>query len=290
MISRHRTESTGKIILSFLLFLLLLNGCSTSTRHHRYPAGRDHAPDFDIDISKIPNAVPKVEPRSKYGNPAVYTVNGHTYKVLKSSLGYEQTGIASWYGMKFYKQRTSSGEPYDVAAMTAASKVLPLPTYVKVTNLQNHRAVIVKVNDRGPFHENRVIDLSYVAAAKLGVLPTGTALVDVKAINPAQPETLSEPENKPEACLPETQAVSNVSSHPQIYMQIGAFRVESNANKLQQKIKKYTPYPVVITQADKNQLHLYKVQIGPIPDVDNTDNLHSLLEQSGLGEPMTVIH
>jgi len=270
--------------------IILLNGCTTTKKHHRYPSGADHAPNFNIDINSIPNAVPKVEPINKYCNRP-YTVNGHMYNVLKSSKGYNQTGIASWYGMKFHKQRTSNGEIYDVAGMTAASKVLPLPTYVKVTNLQNHKAVIVKVNDRGPFRENRVIDLSYVAAAKLGMLPTGTALVDVKAIDPTIPEETIISKSSatlPAVCIPEV-SDKHIPLHPQIYMQIGAFRVESNADKLQKKIKQYTQYPIVIKRAEKNNLPLYRVQIGPIPTVDSTDNLHDILEKSGLGEPVTVI-
>jgi rare lipoprotein A len=193
--------------------------------------------------------------------------------------------------MKFDKQRTSNGEVYDVAGMTAASKVLPLPTYVKVTNLQNHRTIIVKVNDRGPFHENRVIDLSYVGAAKLGMLPTGTALVDVKAIDPSNSEetTVSQTSSAlPAACAPAT-SDSGIPRNPQIYMQIGAFRVESNANNLQKKIKQYTQYPVIIKHIEKNNAALYRVQIGPIPTVDSTDNLHDIIEKSGLGEPVTVI-
>jgi rare lipoprotein A len=263
-------HSQSKIFFILLIFLqiIFLNGCTTtSKRHHRYPSGADHAPNFNIDINSIPNAVPKVEPLGKRCNRP-YTVNGHTYTVLKSSKGYHQTGIASWYGMKFDKQRTSNGEVYDVAGMTAASKVLPWP-----------------------FHENRVIDLSYVGAAKLGMLPTGTALVDVKAIDPSNSEetTVSQTSSAlPAACAPAT-SDSGIPRNPQIYMQIGAFRVESNANNLQKKIKQYTQYPVIIKHIEKNNAALYRVQIGPIPTVDSTDNLHDIIEKSGLGEPVTVI-
>ena len=143
-----------------------LTGCAT--RHH--PAGpQDGPPSKIVNVTKIPNAVPRVEARSKYGNPPSYEVYGKRYHVMQTAKGYHQTGIASWYGMKFQGKRTSSGEPYDLAGMTAAHKSLPLPTYVRVTNLENHKTIIIKVNDRGPFHVNRVIDLTYAGAKKLGI-------------------------------------------------------------------------------------------------------------------------
>ena len=128
---------------------------------------QDGPPSKNIDVTQIPNAVPKAEPKSQYGNPSSYTVNGKTYYVLKNAQGYDKKGIASWYGTKFHGQLTSTREPYNMYAMTAASTELPLPTYVRVTNLENGRQVIVKVNDRGPFDKDRIIDLSYVAAKKL---------------------------------------------------------------------------------------------------------------------------
>lgn len=132
----------------------------------------------------VPNAVPKKEPLSPYGNPPEYERNGVTYHVLKSAKGYDKVGIASWYGPEFQGKRTSSGEPYDMYAMTAAHRTLPLPTYVEVTNLENGRKVIVRVNDRGPFKKNRLIDLSYMAALKLGIVGSGTARVRVRALTP----------------------------------------------------------------------------------------------------------
>jgi rare lipoprotein A len=135
----------------------------------------------------IPDAVPKVEPRSRYGNPPFYDVFGRRYYVLSSSVAYVERGVASWYGPGFHEVRTSTREPYDMYAMTAAHKTLPLPAYVRVTNLQNGRSVVVRVNDRGPFVGNRIIDLSYTAAAKLDMLRDGTAMVEVRAIDPSAP-------------------------------------------------------------------------------------------------------
>jgi rare lipoprotein A len=136
-------------------------------------------------VASIPDAEPRPEERSRYGNPEEYEVLGRTYRVLSTSTGYEAEGMASWYGPEFQGRRTSSGEPYDMYAMTAAHTSLPLPTYVEVTNLENERRVVVRVNDRGPFHEDRIIDLSYVAAWKLGMIGRGTARVRVRALEPA---------------------------------------------------------------------------------------------------------
>lgn len=165
-----------KYIMLPLCLMLFLSSCS----HVR----RDGPPDFYVDETKVPNAVPKKEPLAKYGNMNSYRVNGKRYYVMKSSKNYDAVGVASWYGTLFHNQRASSGERYDMLGMTAAHKTLPLPTYVEVTNLQNNRKIIVKVNDRGPFRNDRLIDLSYVAAKKLGMLGHGTATVEVKAIDP----------------------------------------------------------------------------------------------------------
>ncbi|HKJ03845.1 MAG TPA: septal ring lytic transglycosylase RlpA family protein [Longimicrobiales bacterium] len=137
------------------------------------------------DLDAIPDAVPREEPLSRYGNPGEYEVFGETYRVLDSSEGYVAEGLASWYGEEFQGKRTSSGETYDMYLMTAAHRTLPIPTYVEVTNLENGRVVVVRVNDRGPFHPDRVIDLSYVAARKLGIVGAGTARVRVRALEPA---------------------------------------------------------------------------------------------------------
>ncbi len=272
------SEKTAWLKLSLalmLIFIFLLSGCSTS--HRRYKYRQDFAPNFHVDPNSVPNPVPKDEPLSKHGNPSSYVVMGKRYYVLKSAKGYDETGIASWYGMKFHDHRTSNGEEYDVAKMTGANKVLPLPTYVQVTNLKTGKKIIVRINDRGPFHENRIIDLSYVAAAKLGMLPTGTALVEVKAIDPNNPsETIcSEP--------------SVPIGEGEIYVQIGAFAVEDNATRLKAKIQTLTKYPVIIQSGDLHGQPIYRVQIGPIPSVDSTDSLHHTLLSMGLGEPMTVI-
>jgi rare lipoprotein A len=161
---------------------LSLSGCGLMTRH--YGASYDSAPSFDVDVSRIANAIPRNERHLRFCNPASYFVRGKVYHVLKSAKDYCERGVASWYGTRFYKGKTSSGEPYNMMAMTAAHRSLPIPSYVRVTNLKNNRQVIVKINDRGPFKPGRVIDLSYVAAKKLGITHAGTARVEVAAISP----------------------------------------------------------------------------------------------------------
>ncbi len=156
---------------------------------HRYAQDQDSGPGgAPPDISKIPEPVPKSEPASVYGNKSPYTVLGQSYRVLPSASGYVERGIASWYGNKFHGYTTSNFEKYDMYAFTAAHKTLPLPSYARVTNLDNGASVIVRINDRGPFAENRIIDLSYVAALKLGIWQKGTGVVEVRAIDPAHPD------------------------------------------------------------------------------------------------------
>lgn len=147
-------------------------------------SGGDSAPNVVLDKRKIEDATPRVEPKSRGGNPESYSVFGKRYKVMKSAKGFKERGDASWYGTKFHGRLTSNGERYDMYKMTAAHKNLPLPTYVQVTNLDNGKKVVVRVNDRGPFHKGRVIDLSYAAATKLGILKKGTGRVEVEAIDP----------------------------------------------------------------------------------------------------------
>jgi rare lipoprotein A len=173
------------------VWALLLAGCSTLTPR---PAPRPRpvpapptAPPANIDA--VPDAVPRPEPRSAHGNPPFYEVFGQRYYVLASANGYLERGVASWYGPNFHGVNTSSGELYDMYGMTAAHKTLPLPCYARVTNLRNGRSVVVRINDRGPFVANRLIDLSYTAAARLDMLREGTTLVEVRTLAPGAPDT-----------------------------------------------------------------------------------------------------
>jgi len=167
--------STCVPVIGTLLCAVLLSSCGLN---------RDSAPpNYNIPWQEIKDAVPRPVTKSKYGNPDSYEVNGKTYFVMDSAIGFQQKGIASWYGRKFHGRKTSSGEGYNMYAMTAAHKTLPIPVYVEVTNLDNGRKAIVRVNDRGPFHPGRIIDLSYAAATRLGVAQTGTAHVKIRVID-----------------------------------------------------------------------------------------------------------
>ena len=173
-------------------------------------------------VMEVSESEPKWEPRAKLGNHSPYEVFGKTYHVLSTAEGYDETGIASWYGTKFHGRKTSTGEIYDVYKITAAHKSLPLPTWVKVTNLENKRTLVVRVNDRGPFKEGRIIDLSYAAAVRLGVFPKGTAQVRVEAIALEKPPA---PAN------------GKLAENGKYFVQAGAFEERSNAARLEQRLK-----------------------------------------------------
>ena len=229
------------------------------------------------DISKLIEPVPKVEPRSLYGNKSPYSVLGQTYRVLPSARDYDERGIASFYGNKFHGYKTSSLETYDMYAFTAASKTLPLPSYARVTNLQNGQSVIVRVNDRGPFHEDRVIDLSYAAAVKIGIWPKGTGLVEVRGIDPGEP--VSE--------LPPPAVVT--SGHPGIYLQVGAFSDADNAERVAQRLRQAGLGTVQVTDAEINGQHVRRVRVGPLADVNSADQVSARIEGMGLPRPQVAV-
>jgi len=272
---RLKTPTT-RVIGLLLVSSLILGGCSFS----RY---RDGAPRAEVNVARIPDAVPRNEPLSAGGNPDSYTVLGRTYRVMDSSKGYVERGIASWYGTKFHGRTTSNGETYSMYKMTAAHKTLPIPTYLQVTNLENGKQVVVRVNDRGPFHPNRIIDLSYVAAKKLGLANNGTGLVEIRSIDPrhwpppqsapAPVKTESRPALKPENTL---------------YIQAGAFSSRYNAEQLKKKLDELLPKRSV-QLAYLNSDKLYRVRIGPLPTVDEADKVAQTISDNGYPEPHVVI-
>ncbi len=172
----------------WILVLTLLACACSGNRSSRYALANDGFPDeVPSGVLATPDAVPKSEPRSRGGNAKSYEVLGRTYFVLDSSAGYKERGGASWYGAKFHGHKTSNGETYDMFTMSAAHKTLPLPTYARVTHLGNGKSVVLRINDRGPFHPGRIIDLSYTAAARLDLIGHGSAQVEVEALSPEQP-------------------------------------------------------------------------------------------------------
>lgn len=206
---------------------------------------------------------------------------GKRYSVMPSSRGYLEQGIASWYGTKFHGRSTSSGEPYDMYAMTAAHKSLPLPTYVEVTNLRNGRHTIVKVNDRGPFHGNRIIDLSYAAATKLGIIGHGTGLVEVRAIDPGY----QQPEPRPiTASMKVVQ-----KADPDLFIQVGAFSSRQNALRLRERLEQSLSQVIRIQQTTHLGNQVFRVQIGPLASVRLSDLLHEKLAHLGIADTHIVI-
>jgi len=213
------------------------------------------------------DAEPKSEPLSKRGNMPSYEVFGKRYYTMKSAKGYVERGIASWYGPKFHGRKTSNGETYDMHAMTAAHTRLPLPTYVRVTNLENGRSTVVRVNDRGPFKKNRIIDLSYAAATKLGMIAKGTGLVEVRTVK---------------AGAADMPPVAPKPIKGNIYIQVGAYTNPVNADRMKARLLRQLHEPVRIAMGVNNGQTLYRVQAGPMRDVDSADRLAAKIFELGM--------
>lgn len=212
------------------------------------------------DLANLPDPVPRQEPPSPRGNPRTYTVRGRTYRVMDSAAGYYATGLASWYGRKFHGRLTSSGEPFDMFELTAAHRSLPIPTYVRVTNLDNGRRTIVRVNDRGPFHDDRIIDLSYAAAVKLGFHDHGTARVRVEVLEKA----------------------------PRFVLQAGAFRDLEAADRLKDALSRLTGEPAYVVRVADDAL--YRVRLGPVKGRPAAQRLQAMIMEARYGQPLIIEH
>lgn len=239
--------STFRLTLHASLFVFL-TGCATS----RYDQAHDSTPEHSAMIEQLAEPKAISEPLSTRGNPDEYEVWGKRYQVQKGIQQYKEAGIASWYGQKFHGHDTSNGERFDVYQFTAAHKSLPLPSYVRVTNKSNGKQLVVRVNDRGPFHEDRLIDLSYAAAERLGFRKQGTAQVEVELI--AAPIDLT---------------------HAR-HLQIGAFQAEPSALNLQSAIAKIIDDPVYISKQVESGRTLHKVRIGPVSSTRADEILQTL--------------
>lgn len=269
------------------LLLFLLSACSAPTRIPIIKPSQDGRPARTIDVSRVPNATPAPVVRTRAGNAPKYTVLGKTYRVLPSSHGYKERGEASWYGTKFHGRRTANGEVYDMFAMTAAHKTLPIPSYVRVTHVGNGRSIIVRINDRGPFHGNRIIDLSYAAAKKLGVIATGVARVDVVDVTPVDGAVALNPapayakKYVPSVPAVEGPLISSANNQGAIYLQLGAFQQSKGAESLRDKIAGVVSQAVnVIVGRDK----LHRVFVGPFSDRHQVVSIQSLLQHRGLSQ------
>ena len=267
-----RTDRAALRTAATALALLALGACSLT--HHRTPPAPPPAPTPPANVpappagvNAVPNAVPRVEPRSAHGNPPFYDVLGQRYYVLASADGYLERGVASWYGPTFHGGNTSSGEPYDMYAMTAAHKTLPLPCYARVTNLRNGRSVVVRINDRGPFVANRLIDLSYTAASRLDMLREGTTLVEVRTLSPQVPDELARTSAQPP---------------PALYVQAGAFADQQNAQRLLERLQAAGLERAFIALPLQTGARLYRVRLGPIESVAQFDELTARLAALGI--------
>jgi len=255
----------------------LVAGCSVTSRRAPTPP----APPVPVptlpppsNLESIPDAIPRPEARSAHGNPPFYDVLGRRYSVLASADGYVERGVASWYGPTFHGVNTSSGEPYDMYAMTAAHKTLPLPTYARVTNLRNGRSIVVRINDRGPFVANRLIDLSYTAASKLDMVREGTTLVEVKALTPSSPDNLTRTSEAPP---------------PALYVQAGAFANQSNAQRVAERLHAGGLRSAFIVTPPDGKPGLYRVRVGPIGSVAEFDQLAVRLAELGFADARLAV-
>lgn len=282
-----RTSTTQPILCSGILVLLaLLAGCASSPQpssSSRYSISQDRAPSGDFDASGLEDAVPRHEPYSRGGNKSPYTVWGKQYTVMADASGFVQRGTASWYGEKFHGHKTSNGEIFDMYEMTAAHKNLPLPSYVQVTNLDNGRQAIVRVNDRGPFHSDRIIDLSYAAAKKLGYQARGTARVEIAAITVAPDGSMQVAGQGKVAPAPAP--TSSASAGEQgIFVQVASFSQPESAQQLSQRLRNVTDSPVRVFAAGE----YHRVQVGPFTQRGLAEEQSKMIEQVGLGRPIVV--
>ncbi len=312
-----------------LLAGMILAGCSGTPERDRPlgDAAHDSYPDPDEvprDLALLPDAEPTDEPPSRHGNPAEYEVFGQRYVTLSSSEGFEEEGMASWYGTKFHGRRTSSGEPYDMYAMTAAHKKLPLPSFVEVTHLENGKQVVVRVNDRGPFVDDRIIDLSYAAAHRLGMTDAGVAPVRIRAVGPgdvngevrtaergrgegadtiAEPEPLAADANDPDATREMAgtvdgdgayngdpvsgQPVSGQgdSQEPARYIQVGAFGERMTAERLRESLQADGFRVAELGRVETaGGEELHRVRVGPLHGEDTVRDTARRLEAVAPGD------
>ncbi|MBC3206678.1 septal ring lytic transglycosylase RlpA family protein [Pseudomonas sp. SWRI111] len=323
-------------LVAFAALAVLVASCTTSrTPTQKTPstavraqpgldinrAHKDGAPWWDVDVSRIPDATPTLHTGPYKANP--YTVLGKTYFPLQESKTYVASGTASWYGTKFHGQNTANGEVYDLYGMSAAHKTLPLPSYVRVTNLDNNKSVILRVNDRGPFYSDRIIDLSYAAAKKLGYAETGTARVKVEGIDPQQwwaakgrpaPLMLNEPQvaqNSAPVITASAGTVEQWTPPPQQhaaavvpvqidakknasapasgqYLQVGAFANPDAAELLRSKLSGMVSAPVFISSIVRNQQTLHRVRLGPIGSPGEIAQVQNSVRLANLGSPSVV--
>jgi rare lipoprotein A len=271
----------------------LLAACGSEPR--RAPAARPLPPPGNA--ANVPDAVPRAEARGQHGNPPFYEVAGRRYAVLASANGYVERGVASWYGPDFHGRNTSSGEPYDMYGMTAAHKTLPLPCYARITNLANGRSIVVRINDRGPFVANRIVDLSYTAAQRLDIVRTGTAFVELRTVGPdsmieantavaaapaasvSAPAPAAEPAITPPPVAAEVPVAAPAGLS--LYIQVGAYGDPANAARVVGRLQAAGVPRVFTLDSPASGRMLQRVRVGPIASVEDYDQLAARLAAIG---------
>ncbi len=277
---------------------------TASSSGERYALSGDAYPEDPPDVSEVPNAEPRREPLSRGGNRSPYEVWGKSYEVLADASGYVREGKASWYGEKFHGYATSNGEIYDMYTMSAAHRSLPLPSFARVTSQDNGRSVIVRVNDRGPFHSEREIDLSYAAAARLGILDRGTGRVRVEAIDVdqwlADSGNSAQPPAQPAArvassVVPATTEVAAAASSSAnaagernaeggVFLQVAALGSAESARALKARLESELSRPVRVASA----IGTHRVQVGPLSPVEQADPVRDQLRRAGFAQAFIV--
>lgn len=315
-------QSKQQVCFILLCVWFFLSGCQPYSPYSDLKnivptAEKDSAPKERIDLTHVPNAIPRHEKRTIAGNKTPYKVMGKVYHVLDEPTNYIGTGLASWYGVKFHGNRTSNGEVYDMYGMTAAHATLPIPSYVKVTNLNNQRSIVVRVNDRGPFHPGRIIDLSYTGAFKLGYLDKGTAPVRVEYIDvdPSQPilqqvadasllnvSVTQASQVAPAAVLPNTDVMTESipaasgntrqlvdNANGLAFLQVGAFGDRDAAEALKMKLSSIIRPPIhVISVVHTDQKAFHKVHIGPLTTQSMMSEVKNILVDMALPAPLLI--
>lgn len=283
-------------VLLAVMVALVVSACSNTPRsgqssysHTRAGGGYylDDGPEQNppSNLDSVSDAVPRIEPL-KTATMRPYVALGKTYTPMTSLKPYKARGHASWYGKRYHGKRTASGEVYDMYSMTAAHPTLPIPSYVRITNLQNGSSVVVRVNDRGPFLENRLVDLSYVAAYKLGILANGSARVEVESIIPDHFSSTDPPRKQ----MTEGSKVAPSGNNGKFYLQLAAFGSAHNAQSYLTQLR--SEFPAISRQAHINQTSgLHKILVGPFPDLEAANQTANIITTTaGSPEPILVRH
>ena len=282
-----RSPGTALVAVSLIVSGVLLSACATKRPGGYYKDdGPGESPPRNVEA--VPDATPKTEPLHRSANNP-YTVFGRQYVPAKAIRPFKQRGVASWYGKRFHGQPTSSGERYDMYKMTAAHPTLPIPSYARVTNLKNGRSVVVRINDRGPFHSGRIIDLSYAAAAKLGYVNAGSAQVEVEAIVPGESSSVAvAPVAAVEASAAADEAIPAISDAKGVYLQLGAFSARENAETLRARLERELSWQGKGIDILPRK-GLFRLHLGPYRDRDEAEGAAARIREALHLEPVVIV-